>query len=85
MLALYVIWEDIIMRVIFYVFIFRERPRINSRTVDLRRLSELGDETFGRTYSNWLRDNVLNCLSLYNVMGKSKGNPWTEGCRSASC
>ena len=34
--------------------ILRERPRINSETVDMERLSRLPQGTFGRAYMSWL-------------------------------
>ena len=34
--------------------ILKERPRINTRTVDLSKLAQLPEGTFGRAYINWL-------------------------------
>lgn len=34
--------------------ILKERPRINTRTVDLRALAALPEGTLGRTYISWL-------------------------------
>ena len=34
--------------------ILRERPRINSETVDMEKLSQLPQGTFGRAYMTWL-------------------------------
>lgn len=34
--------------------ILKDRPRINSTTVDMNALSKLPENTFGRTYVTWL-------------------------------
>lgn len=34
--------------------ILRERPRVNSETVDMEKLSRLPQGTFGRAYMTWL-------------------------------
>jgi ubiquinone biosynthesis protein COQ4 len=34
--------------------ILKERPRINSSTVDMNTLAQLPEGTFGRAYINWL-------------------------------
>lgn len=34
--------------------ILKDRPRINTRTVDLERLAQLPEGTVGRAYINWL-------------------------------
>ncbi|KAK7466109.1 Ubiquinone biosynthesis protein [Stygiomarasmius scandens] len=34
--------------------ILRDRPRINSRTLDMQSLANLPEGTFGRTYTSWL-------------------------------
>ncbi|XP_074655071.1 ubiquinone biosynthesis protein COQ4 homolog, mitochondrial-like [Tubulanus polymorphus] len=39
--------------------ILREKPRINSTTVDLDYLASLPEDTFGKTYSNWLKKNKV--------------------------
>lgn len=38
--------------------ILKQRPRINSRTVDLERLKTLPEGTLGKIYSNFLEKNV---------------------------
>jgi len=38
--------------------IYRERPVINTQTVDLDYLESLPQGTFGREYADWLRVNV---------------------------
>lgn len=38
--------------------ILRDRPRINSRTVDLERLKNYPDGTLGKIYSDFLEENV---------------------------
>lgn len=37
--------------------ILEERPRINSKTIDLERLKTLPECTFGKVYSDWLEEN----------------------------
>jgi ubiquinone biosynthesis protein COQ4 len=37
--------------------ILREKPRINTTTLDLERLAKLPDDTLGKTYSNFIIDN----------------------------
>lgn len=34
--------------------VLKERPRVNSETVDMARLSKLPEGTFGRAYVTWL-------------------------------
>ena len=34
--------------------ILKDRPRTNSRTVDMEKLKEMPENSFGRTYVNWL-------------------------------
>ena len=34
--------------------ILRERPRVNSSTVDMNKLAQLPEGTFGHTYVTWL-------------------------------
>lgn len=38
--------------------ILQQKPRINTRTVDIKRLRQLPDSTFGRAYVKFLDDNV---------------------------
>lgn len=38
--------------------ILNEKPRINTKTIDLNTLRKLPDETFGRAYVKFLDDNV---------------------------
>jgi len=40
------------------VFVYRERPVINTSTVDLNYLQSLLPGTFGREYADWLHVNV---------------------------
>lgn len=40
--------------------ILEENPRINSKTIDIERLSTLPEATFGREYYNFLKNNVIN-------------------------
>jgi len=35
-----------------------EKPRINTQTIDLKRLETLPPDTFGATYAKFLKDNV---------------------------
>ena len=51
--------------------IIEDNPRINSNTIDIEKLSTLPEESFGRHYYHFLRDNVIiNCFSYsmtYNL------------------
>lgn len=52
---------------------FRDKPRLNSSTVDLERLKLLPDETFGRKYYRFLEVNVsigISCRMFHNVFCK---------------
>lgn len=40
--------------------VLEEKPRINTRTVDLEKLRQLPPNTFGYTYVKFLDDNVIN-------------------------
>ena len=42
------------------IVVYRERPVINSQTVDLDYLRSLPQGTFGREYVDWLHVNVRN-------------------------
>jgi ubiquinone biosynthesis protein Coq4 len=48
-------------------FCYRNRPRINSRTVDLEKLRQMPDGTLGRTYIKFLDSNV-SCFELLNYL-----------------
>lgn len=37
---------------------FREKPIINSKTINLNELKKLPEGTLGRTYVDWLKPNV---------------------------
>lgn len=39
--------------------ILQHKPRINTRTVDIERLRQLPENTFGRAYVKFLDDNVM--------------------------
>jgi len=39
--------------------ILEDRPRINSQTIDIEKLSRLAEGSFGREYYNFLRNNVI--------------------------
>lgn len=47
---------------LFFFFLTRERPRINSNTVDLKKLQAYPDGTLGREYIRFLQVNVSLCL-----------------------
>jgi len=47
--------------------ILREKPRINSKTIDLDRLSKLPPESFGRTYYEFLKRNNVTPDSRLQV------------------
>lgn len=51
--------------------ILAAKPRINSRTIDLDALDNLSDNTFGYHYKQFLRKNVITCLST-NTSSKDK-------------
>lgn len=38
--------------------ILKDKPRINSKTIDLELLDKLPENTFGKAYSDFLKDNV---------------------------
>lgn len=38
--------------------ILAQKPRINTKTVDINKLRKLPDNTFGRAYVKFLQDNV---------------------------
>lgn len=42
----------------FYLFLLRDLPRINSRTVDLDYLQKLPNDSVGNTYYKFLETNV---------------------------
>lgn len=49
-----------------YLFVhvlYRERPRINSDTVDMKYLASLPDDTFGKLYHDFMKKNVCNLCS----------------------
>jgi len=41
--------------------VYRERPVINTQTVDFDYLTSLPQGTFGREYADWLHVNVRSC------------------------
>ena len=43
--------------------ILRQKPRINSQTVDLDKLKKYPEGTLGRTYTRFLEDNVSKSLN----------------------
>lgn len=47
--------------------ILRDMPRINSKTVSLNKLSELPENTLGRVYADFMRDNNITADSRLPV------------------
>lgn len=48
--------------------ILRERPRINSKTVDLEKLKAYPEGTFGKMYSNFLIVNVSYSRGMFSII-----------------